>query len=257
MKKTRILYTVLLFLIFPLSSICQIDTTYYSYTDTCIGVNLSDYDKLLRHIIPEKQEVTRLYKFNLIQYAQKRVNVSFEHKLKNNWSLEYKGVIRVINYKAPLEKKNFDIHIPNQNSLYYLVLSSNFKYFHNFDKRIKKGKNINGFAGNYFTMGATAKIGLYNPDKWFIAKQGSMTNFYNPTIRPKTMISYGKLDDTQSIIYLNAGYGWQRRIGNVGYWSAEAKMGVGTNKYFNTLYLVPEVNIKLGFALTSLKINRK
>jgi hypothetical protein len=237
----------------------------YSTKDTCISTSISDYDNMLRHIIPDKKEITHLYKVNLIQLARQNLNFSFEHRIKPKLSLEHEATFHILNYynfysyydyTTSPGRSFFDQF--SSKSLYYLGLSSKLKYYHNIDSRTKRGKNTNGFSGNYFLTGFKINMAFYDTDLWYIRDDGRLSPYNSYSYAPKTSlyIMFNEIDYQESLGYINFGYGIQRRIGNVGFWSIEAKAGIGTNKYFDTIYIPLELNLKAGFALSSLTRKR-
>ncbi len=265
--------TITIVLILFYTSICfgQNDTKIeYVSNDTCLNITLNEYDRLLRHIIPDKKEITHLYKIDLIQLAQQKLNFSFEHSLNKKISLEHEATFHINNYyESDYWKYYYDSEYSRESStffdqfskksLYYLTLNSNLKYYHNIDSRIKRGRNTNGFSGNYFSLGIKINMAFYNTDLWHIHSNGELQPYEGYYGGPKQSPYFIFLPDQynmESMGYINFGYGLQRRIGNIGYWSAEAKLGIGTNKYFDTIYIPMELNLKAGFALSSLKRKR-
>jgi hypothetical protein len=244
-----------LFLLGIIQSYGQSDTTYYNYNDTCIATSVNQYDKLLRHIIPDKTEVTKQFKVDLLRLSLVQPNLSFETKLKNNITLEIEGILGESTYRKEgyyHHHKLLGVPIPDKGSLIYFALSGDTRFYHNINRRIRKGKNTNGFSGNYFSTGLTIKMAFYDTDIWHINSYGGLYTY--PEIeKNKTMTSLGKMHATQSIGYFNLGYGIQRRIGNIGFWGTECKIGIGTNKHFETLYYAFELNARVGFAISSFK----
>ncbi len=253
------------------TSICfgQNDTKIeYVSNDTCLNISLNEYDRLLRHIIPNKKEITHLYKVDLIQLAQQKLNFSFEHSIKQELTLEHEATFHIVSINGThssgfntyyfSENKNFFTQFSKE-SLYYLTLNSNLKYYHNIDKRIRRGRNTNGFSGNYLSLGVKIRMAFYDTDLWHVHSDGELIpydNYYNQPKESIVLLYLPSLNNKESMGYINFGYGLQRRIGNIGYWSAEAKVGIGTNKYFDTIYIPIELNLKAGFALSSLKRKR-
>lgn len=238
----------------------------YSNQDTCISTSISEYDKMLRHIIPDKKEITHLYKIDLVELARQKLNFSFEHSIKPKLSLEHEATFKIskyYGYQSYLDYKNdknstfFDQF--SKESFFNLSLGTNIKYYYNIDSRKRRGKNTNGFSGNYLTAGFKVNMAFYDTDLWHIQGNGQITefNYYYYGSKEKRMFLINNQENWESIGYVNFGYGLQRRIGNVGYWSAELKAGVGSNKYFDTLYIPIELKLKAGFALSSLTRKRQ
>jgi len=99
-------------------------------------------------------------------------------------------------------------------------------------------------VNNDGTLGLIKSIDIYTRETYF-------TTDY--TFHSNRQIIFGKHAPRESTGFLNIGYGLQRRIGNIGYVKSEIKMGFGTNKNFDCLYFMPEINIKAGFAISSFK----
>ncbi len=254
---------IILFLISFNSIIClgqhNIKIEYIS-NDTCISTTVNEYDRLLRHVIPDKKEITRLYKVNLFKLARQKLNFSIEHALNKKFTLEHEAVFHIVgysNYKLFTQIETMSFSKFSNKTLYYLTLSSNLKYYHNLDNRIARGKNTNGFSGNYFITGFTIKAAFYDTDIWHLGCSGYLSpNSYDSYFEKHNPIFVLTGDNTESYGCFMFGYGLQRRIGNIGYWGAEAKIGIGTNKFFDTVYIPVELNLKVGFALSSLKRKR-
>lgn len=249
-------FSFLLLLFTYLNISAQNDTLYYSYNDTCINTTVNHYDKLLKHIIPEKTETKHQFKTDLLNLSLVRPNIAYETRLRKNTSLSFEAILGVT--KSDTNKTSykpndwFFENIPSKNSIIHCALSADIRFYHNTKRRIYKNKNTFGFSGNYFSTGVTLKMAFYNSSLWHIDEWGKLYEFPDSKKQNK-LYSYGKMTNTQSIGYLNFGYGLQRKIGNIGYYGAEFKAGIGTNKYANTLYLAYELNIRAGFSLSSLR----
>ncbi len=263
MKSIKII-TLVLLLIITKNSIAQNDSvTYTESVDTSITTTVNQYDKLLKYFIAEKTDVDRLFKVDLFQLAQGRINLSFEKKISKNVSYHIGNEIslqRVGNYgykaQSSLMGSGLDI-------LMY-ILDADLRYYHNIDKRAKKGKNTIGFSANYFSFGLSANI-FYFDNNYSIDKYGSLYNKNSnyplnqdtDYTTPKIIFRTKKHIPNESIFFAKVGYGLQRRIGKLGYFETGIKLGVGANKSFTKLYLMPEVNVKAGFAISSLKRKKK
>lgn len=208
--------------------------------DTCIATTVNEYDKLLKYFILEKTEINQLYKIDLLALGRKHFNFAYEHKLGTNYSMEYEAT-----YSQFLYSINNNLPKSYYDAQHFIVLSANIKYYHNFHNRIKKGKNTNGFSGNYFLIGANIRAILDKPANWYPHLQ------YDEN----TIFTFGKMEIPDNMVFLSLGYGIQRKIGKIGYWATEAKIGFGSNKDFSTYYIPVELNIKAGFAISSLKRN--
>lgn len=225
------------------------------------------YDKILKFFVQEKEEVKQLFKVNLFQVALLRPNFSYERKLSEKFSLELEGTLAL--YSRPYDNYAARFYLDGPN-ITYLNLNSTLRFYHNIDKRKRKGKKTNGFSANYFSFGLSSHISFYNDYYYGIYDNGDFFvkrtlygyNYYHdPNDIPlpgdykaeKVQIIGGKHVPRENIYYSKFGYGFQRRIGNIGYWGGEFKLGIGTNNRMNILYITPEVHLKAGFALSSLR----
>lgn len=257
--KTKLSYILFIFIMaINIQLKAQEDSIYYNYNDTCIGTTINHYDKLLKHIIPDKIEINKQFKVDLFRLSLLQPNLSFETRLKNNKTIEVETIIGESQWGYYINDGNKSLLneiLPDKHSIFYCTLSSDVRHYYNFDRRNRLGKNTNGFSGNYFSTGMTLKMAFYDTDYWHISNTGTLR--YSPTIEKQNpMFSSGKMHQTQSLGYLNIGYGLQRRIGNKGFYGAEFKTGVGTNKHFETLYIAFELNLRVGFSFSSLKQNK-
>jgi len=225
----------------------------------------TQYDKMLKYFLIEKTEVKHLFKIDLFQIALGRLNISYETKLNNKTSLEFEG-IGCIYEGTKIERTNNSLIFSDYPRIYYLNLNTDFKYFHNLSRRIARGKNTNGFSANYFSVGFSAHMFFFDNDYFRVNNDGTLGLI--KSVDPSTLETYFTTDNTyhynrqlifgkhyphESTGFLKIGYGLQRRIGNIGYIKSEIKMGIGTNKNFDCLYFMPEINIKAGFAFSSFK----
>lgn len=214
----------------------QIETLKYAHSaDTCVPANTSDYNRLIKYFLEDHKEVKQLFKLNMMQAAYGRLNLSYERKIGEKFSIEPELTIGL----------PFSFH--STHGILYLLPEVNLKYYHNFNKRAFNGYNTNGFSGNYFTFGIAAHINRFG--------ENNFVNHPSYDTNSRYLLRTNKHSANENIISTTLGYGIQRRIGNIGYACIEGKMGFGTNKNFNKLYLTPELNIKAGFAISKLKKN--
>jgi hypothetical protein len=239
----------------------QDDSIKYSYTDTCINTSLNEYDLLLKHIVPNKKEIKRMYKFDLLMLARKQIKLSYEHGITEKMSLEH-----VLHFSPFFSKKNTNYTSsfykplePNgdfsfiQDSYYPILLGTKCKYFLNIDKRKRKGKNTNGFSGNYISAGLQLKLAFYNEKKWKKGNSVHLNSFLDSFMTSQPEWVFGTPSPTESLGYITFGYGLQRKIGNHWYLGLDAGLGLGTNKRFSKLVFVPEIQFNLGFAFPIFK----
>lgn len=249
---------ILLIMLFKTITAQKDTIEYYQIKDTSLNSKVTDYDKILKILKSNTviNPTNHLFKIDLIRLARTQYNFSFEHKPYDNFSLEHECIVDIIPNKLKDSTKYFNM--PDDKSFIFIVLGSDLKYFYNFNRIFKKQREIINFSGLYSSLGLTAKIAIYNTDNYHIGEDGHLV-FTDKSFlsHQNTMWSEGKLDNTQSIAYINFGTGVQYRIGKIGYWSIEGKLGVGSNKYFNTLYFASEFNFRVGFALSSFKVKNK
>ncbi len=231
-------------------------------SDTCVPASVDDYNRLVKYFMQEKADVKSLLKFDLMQYALLRPNIAFETRIKNNLTSEFFFLFDMDELSGSFDVANAQMHL--------FALTSDLKYYHNTNNRIKKGKNTNGFSANYFSFGVGAYIFLY--DKWNYTKDvdGKLIRQYGMWYNDNNHLPYNtpkdesnkivwrnkKYDPNESIAFVRVGYGIQRRIGNIGYVATDLNFGFGTNKAFSRLYLMPEFSIKAGLAISTSRKNK-
>lgn len=226
--------------------------------NTSTDTTFSQYDKMFQYFIADKTEVKQLYKMDIFQLALQRPNFSYERKLSKNTSIEVGGLVSL---KSWYNEAYYDVSAVSDFSLsekiFYLRLNTDYKYYHNIKKRTLKGKNTNGFSANYFSVGLAAHLFFYNNNYYYTSNDGFIRPNYPGYIdNTEHMSIRGTIrehEPRESTGCVRFGYGLQRRIGNIGYASAELKLGVGTNKNFDRLWILPELNVKVGFAIKSFR----
>lgn len=255
-SKLSLIITLAFISIVKLSA--QSDTiNYYQSNDTCVATTVNEYDKLLKYFIADKTEINQLYKVDLFQLALGRFNFAYEQRLTQNQSLELSTEFsQMYNYNTPQSYYSpFDLSNSNM-QIQYLSIEADYRIYTNINRRLKNGKNTNGFSANYFTLGFASHSWFYNKDVYMIDWDGRLLpiNSQSPTNESASLLfKFGKYLPNENLLMIKAGYGLQRRIGNIGYLDAQVKLGVGSNYSFSRLYIMPEVNIKIGFAISSLK----
>lgn len=255
MKKVIIIIALII-----VSSNCFLKAqTENSYNQISNFSDTSQYNKMLKYFLLEKTDVKKLFKIDLIQLALKRPNFSFEKKLPNNSSVEIECLASLY-YPGNYRGNIFDFNLSEK--VFYFNINSDYKYYYNTKKRTLKGKNTNGFSANYISIGLSAHLNFYDKGYYKIFNDGIIRDKYvydnpwndiNPPSHNKVQFVFGKHEARENTGYIKFGYGLQRRIGNIGYASAELKLGFGSNEDFSTLYIMPEINIKAGFAIKSFK----
>lgn len=226
--------------------------------DTCINVTINSYDRLLKYIIPEKQEIINLYKLDLIQLALGRANFAYERKINRNQSFQVSTEFYQMknNNNTRSYYPIFTKDESGNRKIKYLSLDIEYRFYNNIDKRLQKGKNTNGFSANYWSIGLASHSWFYNKDIYSFTFDDLFVNGdFNEA--DKIAAELNKYRPRENILLTKFGYGIQRRIGNIGYFESQFKLGVSTNMSFSRIYPVPEVNIKVGFALSSLKLKNK
>jgi hypothetical protein len=269
------LFTVTLLLLFSINSLAQKeDTILHRVTeDTCIGTTVRQYDQMLKYFIEDKTEINQLYKVDLFQLAMCRFNFSWEQKTGENSSIEpfiQAAAIPFRRYSTRINPLSL-FNVNTQPPVYIVRFGGDFKYYYNRERRIRMGKPVNGFSANYFSIGASANLSLFDSQWYEVNEWGGLTSIeqhpwgeterhvYEPprlwssAPEDKLQGTSGKFHRRESIIALNAGYGLQRRIGNIGYYGGEIKVGYGWNKSLTTQYILVNISFKAGFAISSFK----
>ena len=192
-----------------------------------------EYDRLFNALSGEKTKITALLKFNAVDWGQLSPSIIYEQQLFSFLTVE-----------PSLRLDGFSVE--QQDGLRYMLTPElRFKAYHNFKYREQKGKNINGFSGNYFM------VSYLNP----ISETPSMfesnlnrTYFYNYDLASYENNKY------YSIGLLQLGYGLQRRFLNMGYLDIAA--GVNWQLYQHNIgskKTAAFIKIGIGFGLTPTK----
>jgi len=269
------IFALTLLFLFSIHSWAQKGDTilYHGTTDTCFATTVRQYDKMLKYFIEDKTEINQLYKIDLFQLAMCRFNFSWEQKTGENSSIEpfiQAAAIPFRRYSTRINPLNL-LNVNAEPPVYIVRFGGDFKYYYNTERRLKKGKPVNGFSGNYFSIGASANLSLFDSQWYEINEWGGLTSIeqhpwgetekhvYEPprlwSVTPddKLQGTFGKFHRRESIFSINAGYGLQRRIGNIGYYGGEIKVGYGWNTTFTTQYILVNISFKAGFAISSFK----
>lgn len=237
------LFTLSIFFLGTNISWAQIETLEYAHSaDTCVPANVNDYNRLIKYFMAEKEDVKQLYKINMMQLPYFRLNPAFETRLGDNSSIQFE-------FNTGIAANTFN----SPNCLFFFP-EINIKHFHNYKSRQQLGKNTNGFSGNYITYGIEAN--LYNSfGSYTVANDGSHIDSwrnYTPISEDDFSIVFrnSKYTPNENAFAFKLGYGLQRRIGNIGYISAFARLSIGTNSQLNRVYFTPDLGIKAGFAIS-------
>ena len=252
MTKKSIL--ILIGLINILIASSQTDTI--TYAECEIDTTPNQYDKLLKYFMVEKEDVNHLWKFNAVDWGTFNPSIAFEQRIKGRSSFEVeallqpnytkKGIRMIVAYDPNIDP----FSITNEKRIKFGV-NLDYRFYYNRNKREIKGKNTNGFSGNYLFFGGGINV----------------SNLASEYINSNRYIHWDL-----GYAY-KAGLGVQRRIGNIGY--ADIKFGLmleNAPEYYysnypsgldiaqpepisstNIVYLIPFIDINLGIALKSLK----
>jgi hypothetical protein len=193
------------------------------------------YDQLYKMFLADKtKETKQLWKVNLVSLASLTPNLNYERKIGNCFS-------SITGLSLRFLKANGRIYLAD-NTDYYKTLyfsssfSQGFRYYYNLKRRNKLAKRTTGFSGNFFEIE-------------YLLSYSTLFIFDDKAINP-----YEKYKNT---LYLK--YGFQRRIGNIGF--IEPAIGIGptllakrnptTNVFQNEIYPSIKVKCKIGFAIDS------
>ena len=197
------------------------------------------YDRVYKLFVEDRdREIKHLWKLNLVDIGLLQPNIGFEQKIFRSISTEtYLGIGRLGWYG--LEGFEFQSEFEQQ-----------FKYYYNLKSRESKGKRINGFSGNYFSVAGFASYTVEQNEKPVRTQTDYFTGY---STGPKVFtLKYGVI----------LKYGLQRRIGNIGYFDICA--GVRFYEFENTFEYenyypdsgqawMPFIKIRAGFAIDSFK----
>lgn len=272
------LKTLILALIIPFISYAQEETV--TIAECEIDTTVNEYDKLLKYFLVEKEEVKRLWKANMVEWAQFHPSISFEQNLGYWSSFELDFLIEPA-YKK-YNDKEFEFILLNSELLLsdieakYTNIQLNLEYrcYITKKRRERLGKTTNGFSGSFLFVGG----GIAFDDKRTnnpISQEHNRTASNKVEIIENTMQNYYGYDFSYNF---KSGLGYQRRLGKIGY--IELKCGIRYRffqdykftqniGYFNdqlyfrdtALEALPElstefapfIDINMGFALKSLK----
>jgi hypothetical protein len=273
----RIFIVILVILFTSGKGFAQTETQ--TITESTADTIENDYDKLLRYFLVEKEEIKRLFKFNIVEWAQFNPTISLEQKVGYWSSFELEFLI------APAYKTYTDqevkILIVDDNLLLSdidakytdIQLNLDYRFYLTKKRRERFGKLTNGFTGAFFLVGGG------------ISFDNKISN--NPISQSTYQLvdDSGLLSDIKQQYYnydisykFRSGLGYQRRIGKIGYiefrggvicrffQDYQIKQNIHTlydKGYYFEPYLVPLekysqevkpfIDINMGFALKSFK----
>jgi hypothetical protein len=206
------------------------------------------YDRLYKLFLEEnKQEIEHLLKVDLLAFALYSPNLSFEQKLSRKFSCETGLNFSYYVNSELLSRYVYNMYIRQYDFHYFFIGGyEKIKYYYNLNRRQQIGKNINGFAGNYFALS------------------------FNPSFsRLKSNYNYVYHNDTTSVLdgihqsftySIGVVYGLQRRIGNIGYIEPSFSFNVAPYSsaynpqsvfYNESVSYYFNIHVQVGFAIES------
>jgi hypothetical protein len=196
-------------------------------------MQIGEYDKLFNLLAADKQQINCLIKFNAVDWGQLSPSVVIEQRIFKGLTIE--PSVRLDAYT-----------ITQQEGIGYMFTPSvGLKYYHNLSYREKKGRNTNGFSGNYLMVAA-------------LLPSGNNASILESRLNREYFTRHNYEAFTENTFYntllLNAGYGIQRRFIGLGY--VDFSFGYSFNVYSNKLPLykpMPFVKVGIGFGLTPQK----
>jgi hypothetical protein len=182
--------TLLIYHLFSGILLGQTDSVYTIQDTACKSEN---YDRIYKLFLEDREgEIKHLWKVNLLQFALIEPNIRFEQKLSKRNSIEshlrLRFPVKQVALIFPLDYEGFN------NVRFRTTFQQDVKFYHNVNSRIRKGKSVNGFSGNYIAANFMASYATYEFEEI------------------DARFSFG----------LGFTYGLQRRIGNIGYMGAHA-----------------------------------
>ncbi len=197
-------------------------------------------------IADRDKEIHQLWKLNVMSIGFVNLNLAYEKGFGNKFSVETYLKAKAQGYIGGY------IYNYMTNSI-QLSASQNIKYYYNLDRRKRLGQQINGFTGDYFSLGCFAAYTARNYTgndtiSWYIIENDTL--------------NYKNKHSTETHFGLNLLYGLQRRIGNIGYVEGYVGIqGLRTNRpdLYNGREFVfkPIVGIRAGFAIESFRELKK
>ncbi|MFB6318029.1 hypothetical protein [Saccharicrinis sp. FJH54] len=225
----RLLITSILFMI-TLAATAQ-ETRVVVSEDS--SAQTSEYDRLFNMLSGDKRQINSLFKLNAVDWGQLSPSFVFEQRIYKCLTIE--PALRIDGFG-----------VSQQNGLKYMVTPEvRLKCYHNFRFREQRGRNTNGFSGNYFMAALATPFG---DTPSLLESQLNRQYFYDYDLGDLPV------NEIQMIGLLQFGYGIQRRFLDIGYFD----MAFGVNmQVYNDLIpknkLLPFVKIGIGFGITPKK----
>jgi hypothetical protein len=208
-----------------------------SSSDNDRPANTASEKQIIQKLFSMNRETysRQVFKVNFFDFAKITPNIGYEHRIGKCFSSDTyiksriygQGGMFILDpiYRSPREFS------PNVN------IEENLKFYHNYKRRLEKGKNISGFSGNYLAVFS------------FINFNNSRSNYYQDNL----------FADQEPYFAVGLKYGIQRRIGNFGFIDAFFGIQNYTTSAFNSVDdrtiqkndLI--LGVRAGFALESIK----
>ncbi|MFB6343933.1 hypothetical protein ACE1ET_19585 [Saccharicrinis sp. FJH62] len=197
------------------------------------SLQTSEYDRLFNLLSSDKTQINSLFKLNAVDWGQLIPSFVYEQRIYKSFTVE--PGVRVDGFG-----------VSQQNGLKYMVTPEvRLKYYHNFRFRELRGKNTNGFSGNYFMAGIAFPFG---DTPSLLESQLNRQYFYEYDL------SELPVNEIQALGLLQLGYGVQRRFLDIGYF--DMSFGINMQIYHDLIpknKLLPFIKIGIGFGITPKK----
>ena len=200
------------------------------------SLQTSEYDRLFNLLSGDKTQINSLFKLNAVDWGQLSPSFIYEQRIYKCLTVE--PAVRIDGFG-----------VSQQNGLKYMITPEvRLKCYHNFRFRELRGKNTNGFSGNYFMAAFATPFG---DTPSLLESQLNRQYFYEYDL------SELPVNEIQAIGLLQFGYGVQRRFLDIGYFD----MAFGVNmQVYNDLIpknkLLPFIKIGIGFGITPNKAKK-
>lgn len=251
-KTIRILPIVVL-LIFSIDAKAQLEKE-DNKQDTCIATTVNSYNNMIKYFMAEENETKQLLKVDIIQLAQLRYNLWYEHQVSKKLSFEAGAELCFFeDFDPNYQQKNL---IPKNDNDMFFAPEFKLKYF------IKSDNNQN-FNGQYISFGLSAHIYKFGEPQFVDFFPDGTIDYGHFNLPNKDSGQSGfqfktnKYSPAESRYLIFAGYGIQQTIGRIGFYGIETKLGFGTNAELTNYYLLPEFKLKAGFSISSIRPNKK
>ncbi len=186
------------------------------------------YDRIYKLFLEENnQEVTHLYKLCITPFGNP--GFAFEQKFCKVFSTETsiffgkRNGVLFMDVSGPIRNTNYGI-----GSFPYSVgFSEQIKYYYNLKRRQRLGRKINGFSGNYFSIGYSGQYLKYSD---YVLEIYNVNKYYQET---------------------TVSYGLQRRIGNIGFIEPSVDINFFQDMDKSSILFRTALRLKLGFSINS------